>query len=53
VYAALAAGTAVTAFACATWAPATGWLALATWGAVHAVLFAAIDYHWRRRTPSA
>ncbi len=50
-WSALGCGTAVTAVACAAWAPGMGWTALAGWLAVHAAVFAAIDYHWRRRTP--
>jgi UDP-N-acetylmuramyl pentapeptide phosphotransferase/UDP-N-acetylglucosamine-1-phosphate transferase len=49
----LALGTAGTAVACAAWAPGAGWAALVAWIAVHAMLFATIDYHWRRRTHSA
>ncbi|MFO1316017.1 MAG: glycosyl transferase [Burkholderiales bacterium] len=44
-------GTAGTAVACACVAPALGEAALAAWCAACAVLFAAIDYHWRKRRP--
>jgi UDP-N-acetylmuramyl pentapeptide phosphotransferase/UDP-N-acetylglucosamine-1-phosphate transferase len=49
--AALSAGTAGTAVACTWLAPRAGWVALGAWLAVHAVLCAAIDYHWRRFHP--
>ncbi len=49
VYGALMAGTAGTAVACACLKPDWGVPALAAWCAVHALLFAAIDYHWRRK----
>ena len=42
-------GTAVTALACID-APAVGWWALAAWTAVVCMLFATIDYHWRKKT---
>jgi UDP-N-acetylmuramyl pentapeptide phosphotransferase/UDP-N-acetylglucosamine-1-phosphate transferase len=50
---ALMAGTALTAVACACIAPEWGGAALAAWCVVHAVVFAAIDYHWRRSAPIA
>jgi UDP-N-acetylmuramyl pentapeptide phosphotransferase/UDP-N-acetylglucosamine-1-phosphate transferase len=50
---ALMAGTALTAVACACAAPEWGTVALAAWCVAHAVLFAAIDYHWRRSAPTA
>ncbi len=53
VWAALMAGTALTAVFCACIAPEWGAAALAAWCAVHAVLFAGIDYHWRRSAPTA
>ena len=49
-YAALMAGTAVTALACRFRAPDAGWWALAAWCVVDIMLFAAIDYHWRKKT---
>ena len=49
-YATVMAATAVTALACRRWAPAAGWWALAAWIAVVIMLFAAIDYHWRRKS---
>jgi len=51
VWGALMVATAGTAVACACLAPGLGVPALAAWCAVCAVLFAAIDYHWRRRQP--
>ena len=53
VWTALMAGTALTAVLCACLAPEWGGVALAAWCAVHAVVFAAIDYHWRRSAPTA
>ncbi len=50
LYAALSAGSAATAIACIVASPRSGWLALAAWIALIALLFATIDYHWRRRT---
>jgi hypothetical protein len=50
VYGALMAGTAGTAVACACLEPAWGGPALVAWCAVCALLFAAIDYHWRNHT---
>lgn len=49
VYTALMAATASTAVACAALYPAWGGRALAAWCAVCLLLFATIDYHWRRR----
>jgi UDP-N-acetylmuramyl pentapeptide phosphotransferase/UDP-N-acetylglucosamine-1-phosphate transferase len=46
-------GTASTAVGCRLWAPASGWWALAAWSVVVVMLFAAIDYHWRRNTTAA
>ena len=43
-------GTAVTALVCRLRAPDAGWWALATWCVVTVMLFAAIDYHWRKNT---
>lgn len=51
VWGALMLATAGTAVACACAAPGLGVPALAAWSAVCAVLFAAIDYHWRKRRP--
>jgi hypothetical protein len=53
VWVALMAGTALTAVVCACVAPEWGPPALAAWCVAHAVLFAAIDYHWRRSAPTA
>jgi UDP-N-acetylmuramyl pentapeptide phosphotransferase/UDP-N-acetylglucosamine-1-phosphate transferase len=52
VWVALMAGTALTAVVCACAAPEWGTAALLAWCVAHAVLFAAIDYHWRRNAPS-
>jgi UDP-N-acetylmuramyl pentapeptide phosphotransferase/UDP-N-acetylglucosamine-1-phosphate transferase len=52
LYGAAALGCALTALACLAYAPGAGATALIAWCAAFAVLFAAIDYHWRRR-PSA
>ena len=49
-YVAVMAGTAVTALACRLRAPAAGWWALAAWFLVVLMLFATIDYHWRKKT---
>lgn len=49
-YALLMGGTAATALACRARAPAGGWWALAAWCAVVLMLFATIDYHWRKKT---
>lgn len=49
-YGAAMLGTAATALACRVYAPAAGWWALAAWIAVVCMLFAAIDYHWRKKT---
>ena len=49
IYAALATGTSATALACLLAAPAWGPIALALWCAACLVVFAAIDYHWRKR----
>jgi len=49
---ALMTGTAITAIVCACAAPQWGAAALAAWCVVHAVLFAGIDYHWRRSAPA-
>jgi UDP-N-acetylmuramyl pentapeptide phosphotransferase/UDP-N-acetylglucosamine-1-phosphate transferase len=50
VYVATMLGTAVTALMCRDHAPAAGWWALAAWTAVVCMLFATIDYHWRKKT---
>ena len=49
-YVSLMAGTAGAALACRAVAPAAGWWALAAASAVVILLFAAIDYHWRKKT---
>jgi UDP-N-acetylmuramyl pentapeptide phosphotransferase/UDP-N-acetylglucosamine-1-phosphate transferase len=53
VYGALALATAVTALACLFAAPGAGAWALAAWLAVVLMLFAAIDYHWRKNEKPA
>jgi UDP-N-acetylmuramyl pentapeptide phosphotransferase/UDP-N-acetylglucosamine-1-phosphate transferase len=50
IYVAAMAGTAATAVGCRSWSPAAGWWALAAWIAVVIMLFATIDYHWRKKT---
>lgn len=52
LYAAATAGTALTALLVRAHAPALGAAALLAWIALLGLLFAAIDYHWRRK-PSA
>jgi UDP-N-acetylmuramyl pentapeptide phosphotransferase/UDP-N-acetylglucosamine-1-phosphate transferase len=51
VYGTLAAGCCITALVCLFRAPQAGWGAVAAWLVVLAVMFAAIDYHWRSATP--
>jgi UDP-N-acetylmuramyl pentapeptide phosphotransferase/UDP-N-acetylglucosamine-1-phosphate transferase len=50
VYAAAMIGSAGTALVCRVRAPDSGWWALAAWIAVVCMLFATIDYHWRKKT---
>jgi UDP-N-acetylmuramyl pentapeptide phosphotransferase/UDP-N-acetylglucosamine-1-phosphate transferase len=50
VYATLMAGCALTAVACRLRAPGAGWWALAAWCVVVLMVFAAIDYHWHKKT---
>ena len=50
VYAALMAGSALTAIACRATAGAAGWWALGGSCSVLIILFAAIDYHWHKKT---
>ncbi len=55
VYATLAAATSATAIVCVVAAPRqdrAGWLALGVWVVILALLFATIDYHWKRRSAS-
>ena len=52
LYATLSVATSATAAGCALAAPRLGWAALGAWMIVIAALFAAIDYHWRRRSPT-
>ncbi|HEX6137357.1 MAG TPA: hypothetical protein VF059_06850 [Casimicrobiaceae bacterium] len=49
-YALLMAGAAATALALRAADAAAGWWALGAWCAVVGTLFAAIDYHWRKKT---
>lgn len=49
-YGAAMMGTTATALACRAWSPASGWWALAAWIVVALMLFATIDYHWRKKT---
>jgi len=49
LYAALMLGTAGSALAALFWAPAIGPALLVGWGAILALLFVAIGYHWRRK----
>jgi UDP-N-acetylmuramyl pentapeptide phosphotransferase/UDP-N-acetylglucosamine-1-phosphate transferase len=48
-YAALTLGTSATALACLVHARGTGGTALLAWAVALGVLFASIDYHWRRK----
>ena len=52
VYAVLMAGTAATALGCLFAPPAWGEVALALWCVVCFMLFARIDYHWRKNNPT-
>ena len=49
LYAALMVGAAVSGLAVLAWAPEVGIALVTGWGAVLALVFAAIEYHWRRR----
>lgn len=49
IYAALMVGAAVSGLAVLAWAPRAGIALLVVWGVVLALVFAAIEYHWRRR----
>jgi len=51
-YAILMAGAAATALACLAVDPAAGWWALAAWSLIVVIVFATIDYHWRKKTKS-
>jgi len=53
VYAAWMIGTAVTAVVCLAYARGLGWLAFAAWCCAGALLFLAIDYHWRHHKTKA
>ena len=50
VYACVMGGTALTAVLCHASAPRAGWWALAAWCVVLIMMFAAIDYHWHKKT---
>jgi UDP-GlcNAc:undecaprenyl-phosphate/decaprenyl-phosphate GlcNAc-1-phosphate transferase len=52
IYAALMAGTAATALGCLFAPPAWGEVALVVWCVVCFMLFAGIDYHWRKNNPT-
>jgi UDP-GlcNAc:undecaprenyl-phosphate GlcNAc-1-phosphate transferase len=49
LYAVLMVGAAATAVTTLAWAPAAGLAALGVWAAILALVFAAIEYHYRRR----
>jgi len=49
LYVALMVGVAGSALAALAWASAAGVVLLAVWAVIVAVMFAAIEYHWRRR----
>ena len=49
LYVALMVGVAGSGLAALAWAPAVGVVLLAVWAVIIAVMFAAIEYHWRRR----
>ena len=49
-YAVLIVGTAASALFTLAVSPGFGWSVLAAWAVAIGVLFAGIDYHWRRRT---
>jgi len=53
VYAGWMIGTAMTAVTLLAFAPGLGWLAFAGWCGTGALLFLAIDYHWRHDATSA
>ena len=50
IYVAAMLGSAATALACLRQDAAAGWWALAAWIAVVCMMFATIDYHWRKKT---
>jgi UDP-GlcNAc:undecaprenyl-phosphate/decaprenyl-phosphate GlcNAc-1-phosphate transferase len=50
-YAVLMTGTCATALSCLLAPPAWGMIALALWCVVCFIVFAAIDYHWRKNLP--
>jgi hypothetical protein len=49
-YGVLIVGTAASALFTLRTEPAAGWRALGAWVAAIGVLFAAIDYHWRKKS---
>lgn len=51
LYAALIGGTTTSAVAALAFAPAGGWAVLGAWMAALGVVFAGIEYHWRKRSP--
>jgi UDP-N-acetylmuramyl pentapeptide phosphotransferase/UDP-N-acetylglucosamine-1-phosphate transferase len=48
-FGALMVGTAVSALCLLLVAPTAGWIVLGVWIAIHAAVFAGIEYHWRKR----
>jgi len=53
LYVVLMAGTCGTALGCLLVAPAWGMVALGLWCVVCSIVFAAIDYHWRKSLPNS
>lgn len=51
VYSALIAGTATSAVFALAFARGAGWAALGAWIALIGLVFAGIEYHWRKRSP--
>jgi hypothetical protein len=50
-YGVLIVGTTASALFTLATGPAAGWQVFGAWVLVIGVLFAGIDYHWRRRSP--
>ena len=53
LYALLMVGTSATALGCLLLAPTWGMVALGLWCVVCSIVFAAIDYHWRKSLPDS